>query len=459
MKFNTHTQKTAVKSHFFPRLGQIRRCCTNMASKRKPMYDETTPTKRFKLTDPNAIEIDESPTLIANVAPFDGIAIQLNDLNMDCLEHIFDYLRPIDILNIATINDTFATVAQIPFKRVFGEQELVINPFEANIDGLAIEFYRFIEFLHTFGRNITKIRIESNMVELSWHLISSTLVNVTDVTFAHCRLEMQMSQFNVWFPKMKRLNLINVHVSNGKCIEMHFPLLEELTIKLSRAPQMPDNQLTANNVRHVLYNNPQIKLLDLNAPFGSDLLFEINKWCPGIERLTLTCDTKVPINLTDANPLPAEQIFQNVKFLNLGLLNWPIGTLAEQYPSFNLGQMCKFIHFILRRNLIENILIPANDLHDGILIRLTELFPNVEEVELSGDLHLFSGCGLTAFMGQLRQLTEIRFELMDADIFHALKQSIDRSEWNTNVAKDSIAHVITDGAVAAFENVVVKRVT
>lgn len=402
-----------------------------MTSKRKQTTDEVSPNKKSKNADPEPLEIGESSSAAAEQSHIDQMPLRIIDLNVDCLCQIFSYLNANEIQTIATVDEALEDAAKTHFKHVYGQKLLVIDRYATTIDNQPIQSHRLIEFFQIFGSCITKISIQSYMVDVLWNLIGSTLKHVTDVRFSKYRLTAHMSQLNRYFPKMTRLDLIDVDALVGECIETHFPLLDVLKISVNRAPKPGQHPLTAGNILRALANNPQIKSLELDVPFGSDLLLEINKLCPNVHNLWLTCDTKVPIDVANPEPLAYESLFQNVKWLGLRLLNWSISTtLDNEYverPSTR--SMLNYIHYTLRRSLIDSDILGANDLHDGTLMRLAELFPNVEDIALSGDLHVFSGSGLTAFIEQMDKLEEIRFEMMELGVCNELQQNIDASRW------------------------------
>lgn len=124
--------------------------------------------------------------------------------------------------------------------------------------------------------------------------------------------------------------------------------------------------------------------------------------------------------------------------------------------------------FVMRRHFIEHWplsliglrdgSLPLNGLHDGSLLRMSRLFPNVEQVSLAGDLHMFSGNGLTTFVGALQRLKTIRFELMDADLLNALRQQIDTTRWTVEEEKETIARLTMDDETQVYCDVIVERV-
>lgn len=363
---------------------------SNMAPKRMQTCSQTTSNKKLKI---EPLEIDEAPAVEKGVNERDPLKI--TDLNMDCLEHIFGYLRDSldDLFAVATIDDTIADAAKIVFRRTYGENVLIIEKYEAEIDSQTIDGLRLIEFLDIFGSNITKIHIKSEMVNVSWKSICSTLINVDDVTILYWQQTVKITEFNPWFPKMKCLKIIFVYYRlRSKFIATHYPLLEKLTITGQFGSHR--DQSTLDNFRQMLQKNPQIKVLNSNAVFGCQILSEISKWCPHIERLSMTVSsTRIPMK-----PPVAEQIYRNVKFLKL--------------------RVC-FDSDIL------------------YLAQLAELFPNAEVVDLPGDLNLPNSYELATFMVQLKQLKEIRFDGFERRNSVTVNESLQNigTRWLTTVIK------------------------
>lgn len=405
-----------------------------MATKRKlPSDDENVAPKRAKVER----------------------RLNLAELHIDCLEPIFNFLGLADLLTLAGINANFKAAAHSQFNVRYANSTLIIGQHGVTIGGDNFMFGRLVELLEEFGLGLRRIRIENSMLEILMHLISHTTTQVTDVTVAQCRLEAQMAQLNVWFPKMERLTLSGVNVVDPSCIYTHFPTLTELTVDAMGPIHSLPRQLDGADVRHVLQLNPQLRALTLNVGNGSSLLFDINKWCPGVERLSLSCDTKIRFE----GNTELTGVYANVKSLQLLLWNNPLGTLPEAAPPFIRSDLAqKWMKFVMRRHFIEHWPMESNGLYDGTLMRLSALFPNVEQITLFGDLHMFSGFGLTTFVGDLKELQTIRFELMEAGLLNALRQQIDTSCWSIDKVKGTQAQLTVDDEIETFCDVIMKRV-
>lgn len=417
-----------------------------MATKRKqtPADHENVPTKQQKTQEPAASK-----------------PLELLDLNVDCLEPIFAHLDAVDLLTMAKLDARLNAVAHMQFAARYAKHTLTIGQYGVSIADNSFVFWRLTEFLEEFGPQLRSIRIETSMVEILLHLIGHTLANVRDVTVAHCRLDTKMSKFNHWFPRMERLTLRGVNAVDSACIRAHFPALVDLTIEAVGPTCSVPRQFSAADVQHVLRHNPQLRSIRLNVTDGSPLLLDIATWCPHVERLSLSCDTEMRFPPAgEAGDTPQADVYGSVKTVHLDLWNYAIGTLSMLASPCVSGQVHKWMEFVMRRHLIEHwpLPLPLNGLHDGSLLRMSRLFPNVERVSLFGDLHMFSGNGLTTFVDGLKRLQSIRFELMDADLLNALRQQIDTTRWSIEEGREAIARPTVDDETQVYRDIIVTRV-
>lgn len=86
-----------------------------------------------------------------------------------------------------------------------------------------------------------------------------------------------LTNFNKWFPKMIHLRLYRNLFTDPKCIETHFPYLQQLEI-CNREQQYNVMQFQEENVKEALRLNPQLQTIKIGSGFYSEFLRSLNKY-------------------------------------------------------------------------------------------------------------------------------------------------------------------------------------
>lgn len=400
-----------------------------MPPKRKQTNDAPSLKSKMKKTNkPSTSTTSTTATEVAAEINAQEQKTQITDLNFDCLLALFERLDRISIENISQLHETFAEAARKKLKRFYGKQynTLTINATgHVAIGDVEIPSKRLLGVLQVFGEFISKVHIESILIgnEYMWPSIGAMLKNVEDVMICKCDLTAPMSEFSKWFPEMKRLQLVKLKTFDGHCVAQPFETLMDVKIELELKAQTIGYQLSHGIVRKMLEENPQITSLDLNVKFGSDLLFQINKWAPNLKHISLTCETTKPSDWAKMELPSAEKICENVTNVELELMEYPI--TENPNPTYANSYVYRWNHIQFRLNKTCE----TNESRDGILKQIAALFPNAVEVGLSGDLHLLSSDGLASFMRKLPKLKEIRFKVIDSDNFKDLRKKIGKRRW------------------------------
>lgn len=223
---------------------------------------------------------------------FHGHQINLIDLKYDCIRYILSYLDFSDLMNVANANVYLKEVACNVFFEKYSLETFSINADRISIHGESMPFISTVEsplnsigtFFKHFGPMLTKLAffgtkdefyvqwVESCIAKYcSGTLIEILLYNhvidlmselrqpfscVESVTIIQSRLSYNISQFEKWFPKMRKLKLIDSTTPNPACIEQHFPHLESLVIWLHGSRR---GGFTKSNLSEIIRLNSNIQ--------------------------------------------------------------------------------------------------------------------------------------------------------------------------------------------------------
>lgn len=215
----------------------------------------------------------------------------LTEMNFDCLEKIFMYLPLNDLINIFHTNKTFQQPAEWVFTRKYGSKiiNLDITAYQTKeIASVKIADLRTsLRLLRSFGHLIEKLIVKSSlsfakngnilnlyineycadsviylrfrdMAENAFDGMQKVFSKATTVSLLRCSLGSNWQNFNLWFPKMRRFQLMS-----SDRIAMKFPHLLDLTI----FPESHSKWREFENVSEMLQLNPQLR--NLTLPVGS----------------------------------------------------------------------------------------------------------------------------------------------------------------------------------------------
>lgn len=244
--------------------------------------------------------------------------MNITDLNVDCLEEIFERLNINDLLRVADTCSRFRKVTGLLFtgKNVNGSVVIASddiqfgwldNEYESEIKGIL----HSLRFLRCFGHLIVKMSIEfddqyhyneifryvneycsENLIkllvdgskEILIENISKPFANVKLISFSQCTLGRNLTNFNKWFPQMKYLKLEHNNVQDQKCIEMSFPHLKHFSycnMWISSAQGFDDQ-----NLKKFIRLNTQLRCLNL-LEFNIKLLRYISKYLHQLNELDI----------------------------------------------------------------------------------------------------------------------------------------------------------------------------
>lgn len=265
----------------------------------------------------------------------------ITDVNIDCLERIFERLALTDLLNIADYNHHLRKAAELVFIRLkYGKRLVKLEDYTHFENGLTVEtddkiyikdVKTCLRYLRCFGHLMAKltfhIRSKSNSSYIGeylseycantlneitfeigiWHDFSKPFSNVHKVRFVdHCHLTKKQSRFNEWFPQMRILEFVGkTEIVDRKCIANHFPHLEHLAIEEFQ-------KFSDENLLNAIRLNPNLKSLRLHWNWQANVLRTVSEQLPKLESLQIDCYVEEASNFV-GDPIH----FENVKKLKI----------------------------------------------------------------------------------------------------------------------------------------------
>lgn len=207
--------------------------------------------RRYIVDNDIDIEINENANKIRRVRKSNG-KTKVFDLNDDCLEKLFSYLRLRDLGNICMSSTRFPNSAEYVFRTLHADTLIVFDPCAANgriykdflnmLDGfgdhvkrLQVTFYheqryrnRNQEILNRIVEKCSKSVIELNLSNVQNNMnISKPFLHLQKFTLNDSYFNDSMANFIRMSPKIMSLDFYSVeNVFNSSFVEQKVPLME-----------------------------------------------------------------------------------------------------------------------------------------------------------------------------------------------------------------------------------------
>ncbi|XP_031633574.1 uncharacterized protein LOC116347200 [Contarinia nasturtii] len=245
---------------------------------------------------------------------------KITEVNDDCLEHIFNKLELVDLLNVADTCKHFRQSVDWVFERKYKSMKLYLtnintkytHELEIRVQSIWVfDILTALKLLRNFGHLLITLDISGFicgwMLQKIFHYINKYCVDtlteihfyclqyfamevplpkVETVTFSYCTLSGHIIEFNKWFPQLRNLEFRGDHFAengDGKCIEKTLSNLDHLSLKFG------PTAFQASNIGEALRLNPQIRRLQVA---NNNLNISISKYLQNINDLDVHWSTK-----------------------------------------------------------------------------------------------------------------------------------------------------------------------
>lgn len=407
---------------------------------------------------------------IEHVDPMSSNNMNVIDMNIDCIEEIFEYLSIIDLLRVADTNKRFQKAASLVFSRKYAFEYVSIKSDRIklgwrNIDEIR-DFIDSFRLLRCFGQLISNIHIQlddavnsvhgqfaelfryvneycaQNLKELRIVDVSRTVIidniskafaKLESISFDGPRLGENLTNLNELLPQMRQLILKNNIILNPKCIEAHFPHLEKFEY-LKEHDQLV-NQFENENFEKFIRSNGQLKHL-LLSDFDVELIRTMAENLHQLESLKLIS----PYSTDDL------QHFEQCHFKSVNIFvvvhvsqSFPINSLKfDNLVNFTAGgfKFADLRDFISKHLTITSLGIQNRkrepNLNAATVLEGVKLLPSLSHLFLMIPDH-FTVNDVVSFTAELKLMKRFYFPRNGSFDMQNLEQRL-RNEWH--VAQD-----------------------
>lgn len=292
-------------------------CSRSMQTKKKRKTGEDEQIVGDKIEESAATENN-------NDSNDDNGPLQLDDINNDCLRHIFEYLSMHELIKVAELSKQFVFAAAEAFSRRYRKKQIEVmvtsepdykcfrfgylrmngavamtglEHFGARMSTLSANFlaYRSIDPAQRHPIDVAILQKCTNSlqtfeinccIESHFEMIEKPFAKVENLTIAGSTLGVKIAQLNRWFPNLMNLKLSGVEFMQPNLIETRFEHLTALHIVNDADAKIPER-----TIHQMLHFNRQLKSLRLRCDYGTEMLLAIMDNLTELETLELWIPT------------------------------------------------------------------------------------------------------------------------------------------------------------------------
>lgn len=404
-------------------------------------------------------------------------AINLTDINIDCLESIFNNLDLISLLSVADSNKYVKRAAELIFVRRYGRKKIWLDlfihcsasPVNEHLNQIKIRGLKTcLKVLRCFGHLITKLHIigdrfvlcaikedtirliqyvskfgNKNLREITFEKLSeAALLHVKDefamvdtVRYEQCEVKTAFVGINRIFPNMRSLELMWTDVTYT---DICMPKLEHLLI--DQRSYLSTSQ--KKRIEAMIRLNPQLKCLKLHFFFwNTTFLRSISKHFKSIENLEIAFD------FIESETHDVQQIHMNgVKDFHIKSIAVPriMFSFDHKLEVFTLEMNCRWttenINLIKKHSKITKLIMKQMDsrfrfnINDEIAMKMANELSMLKQLII--DYKEISTNEAICILKQFKSLDCIQFNMESRKDFDELA-SVFIGKWTANVLKDN----------------------
>lgn len=335
--------------------------------------------------------------------------MKILDVNNDCIEHVFNYLGLLDLINVAEASKHLRQVAIMFFAHKYQRKIVKINAYKFRSNQFpSVEITNDTIFIHKpkpafkvlrlFGgiiRNTTMFGESSKQLDreiliyineycsealesfatncgpdFTYAVAKKPYINVEEVSIKFGRIGFVLSQFNDTFPEMRRLELIYTEFFDHQRFATKFNQLEHLKIDFNATET---TAFTRTDVKKLIRLNPQLQSLSISGDFNVKFWEYIKEQLKQLKVLELS------YGQDELHPHTSDPIrFECVEILTLHMGFSDRWWSPERIFSFKQLKECtitshltnSWINFVIANPTIEKLNIGY--IHSNVLTILAE---------------------------------------------------------------------------------------
>lgn len=372
--------------------------------------------------------------------------MKITDLNIICIEEIFEYLDLLNLMNVADSNKRLNIAARFVYRRKHGKKCVILMEFISD-NRLKMESKQFrlsgandsLQFLRCFGCVISDLRcylinetlktVDRLCFYINEYCAESLIklgmcgrgtdaiifannqrpfVNIETLVLTVCRLGTNVMQFNKLFPKMRNLTLSSNRMVENECNDMHFPDLRSLKYDLK---PMYCGMLIPH-LENVIRLNPNLRSLEISY-WDRELIPKISKYLPQLEEFKI-------FTLYDGKPnYGIDQLhFKSLKKFKCSQSNilsefeFSCDQLEEIFLSDQ--KINNLVNFIEKNSTLKIIGLIFYDLSNKDVLQLAKTLPPLSQLNMCIQKKI-SVDEAIHFVNELKQIKEFSFKKDDDD--------------------------------------------
>lgn len=397
----------------------------------------------------------------------------LTDLNIDCIEKIFDNLELGDLVNIADANKCLKMCAEMIFVRNYGNKCIMLD-LEPNSLLPSISMQKewtkisdlktCLQTMRCFGHLITNLHVkdyhsnDGKIPQIIWllnyiteycrkNVIEITFEKFSDVTlseiqmeflklktlhFRYCNIEQNLGNFNQIFPEVNKLELTWTNVSD---IYDNIVNLESLDINIP----ITIGELEKNWIKKIIKSNKRMIKCKLYFRWDIQFLIEISKYLNYVENLEIgplySNSTELNRNVIHLDGVKKFKLHTNgmdpdpnIIFSFNGIEDYTLETICW-WNEKNIQLINKY------SNITKLIIISANQIFPAIIsqniaIKLSKTLTFLREIVIY--YKQFTVNEIMFFLNYFDLLQKISFDLTKCEEFDGLMLRVG-GKWTANI--------------------------
>lgn len=257
--------------------------------------------------------------------------LKITDLNVNCLEVMFNHLDLSDLLNVADSNETLKRAAGMVFLRRYSGKKVWLHKPHLSMnrklhvysENILIEDLRTcLQILRCFGDLIERLEITEDEVSSDWEFTEkfgiNQIIHNTIMTYVNdfcakslkqfalvmvpksalnqlkkpfvaletlqlfsCCLANDLMSLDELFPNVQHLSLNFNQVEDAMIIQEHWPHLKHFEVNIDRW------NIQQQHVEEMLRLNPKLQSLKISSGWDADVLKSVSKFLQFIELLEI----------------------------------------------------------------------------------------------------------------------------------------------------------------------------
>lgn len=397
--------------------------------------------------------------------------MKLTNLNIDCLNNVFEYLELDDLLNVADANKQLHRAANLTYVRKYCRKQVIFEHITLSRDRdmyvtdkvISIgDFRTSLQFIRCFGRLICDVKFDSNgsedMTCIINHECDHHVIRYVNEYCSESLIKIQMctavggweGQLRKPFSKIRRVQLENCNFTFKDSLSRLFPRMQILIVdnfycganslfyNANHFPQLEKLSFILKTgyeaILPYLFLNPQLKTLQISSYQCNAITSEL--YSRAFARLQHLDELHFYVNHLVNNCMNNVLHLKSVKSFVIGgsdVLKIPFSfdQLNKLIIANNVQLNVAFFRFIAENPTIRNLEFKFQDLSDMDRFKLAKSLPLLESMQLGASS--ISADEASDFLTKFTNLQYFKFKA-NTNTFNDIRKRF-CNEWQCEMSK------------------------